>query len=523
MTRFTMVALSLLLAGCKGGDGGSCMPGETQWCACPGGTTGTQVCNAQGDGWEACDCGEEDTSTDPDVSDVEDDGPCVDDGDCDNGLVCDGADTCEAGECLPGDPVECDDGDDCTTDVCEEDSGGCVYVDRDEDGDGYVDAHCGGEDCDDTTADVFPEHHPGFGGCEDGVDNDCDGQEDEWTTVLGTRVFGDGAGPRLLWMGSEFGAVWNGPTGFVFSRLSGTGEALGSTVELGTDPINDLAWTGSEIGVLGTGGDDQLVLRRLSSDGETMSSDVLFADRADQKHSASLAWDGSRFGVQWTEPVNVLFAIVTVDGTPVTDEIVLREGGDALYFTDAAWTGSEFGAAWWEEDVSTEEASLLFTRVDGSASEVGTETEVTRLSSDYMHRDLSLAWTGSQFGLLWMLRDPAGTDFMLRLQRVEAGGALMGTDTDLFDSSPPSSPLLDARMVWTESEFGVAWRTTGYMYLETLGPDGSIAVPPVELMVTEDPGARHDLAWTSSMFALGWSQHGTIDSVVAMDLVGACD
>ena len=51
---------------------------------------------------------------------------------------------------------------------------------HDGDGDGYDDALCGGEDCDDGDPDV----HPGMEGTDcssvpDGIDNDCDGQVDE--------------------------------------------------------------------------------------------------------------------------------------------------------------------------------------------------------------------------------------------------------------------------------------------------------------------------------------------------------
>jgi hypothetical protein len=45
-------------------------------------------------------------------------------GSCDNGVFCDGAETCDAGACQPGgDP--CNDGSDCTDDICDEDTDTC--------------------------------------------------------------------------------------------------------------------------------------------------------------------------------------------------------------------------------------------------------------------------------------------------------------------------------------------------------------------------------------------------------------
>jgi len=104
---------------------------------------------------------------------------CVEDTDCDDGNPC-SLDTCAAGDChyQSMDQQPCDDGVDCTVgDICQ----GTVCVPGndllDRDGDDFADAACGGEDCDDLDALVFPgspEIGPGSPECEDGKDNDCD-------------------------------------------------------------------------------------------------------------------------------------------------------------------------------------------------------------------------------------------------------------------------------------------------------------------------------------------------------------
>lgn len=48
------------ITACGGGDDFSartCVPGVTQECACPGGAVGAQACSADGNGYEACQCG----------------------------------------------------------------------------------------------------------------------------------------------------------------------------------------------------------------------------------------------------------------------------------------------------------------------------------------------------------------------------------------------------------------------------------------------------------------------------------
>jgi hypothetical protein len=44
---------------------------------------------------------------------------CTIDEDCDDGDICNGVETCEAGTCIPGTPLDCDDGNLCTIDSCD--------------------------------------------------------------------------------------------------------------------------------------------------------------------------------------------------------------------------------------------------------------------------------------------------------------------------------------------------------------------------------------------------------------------
>ncbi len=150
-------------------------------------------------------CGDDDGSMeDAALPDAAMDAPpeCADDVDCDDGLFCNGAESCQAGRCLFEDAPSCDDGVECTLDLCDEELDACVAVAPDEDGDGARDAACVdadgmplGSDCDDTDADI----HPGaVDVCEDGVDADCDGT-DTCDPVLNWApdVDGDGYDQRV--------------------------------------------------------------------------------------------------------------------------------------------------------------------------------------------------------------------------------------------------------------------------------------------------------------------------------------
>lgn len=102
----------------------------------------------------------------------------ADDSVCDDGDPCNGAETCVvAVGCRAGAELECTDDDPCTVDGCEP-GVGCSHEPRDLDGDGYVDADCGGDDCDDDPRTGAARNPGAVEDCSNRRDDDCDGDGD---------------------------------------------------------------------------------------------------------------------------------------------------------------------------------------------------------------------------------------------------------------------------------------------------------------------------------------------------------
>jgi len=127
---------------------------------------------------------------------------------CDNGLFCTVNDACDGtGTCLDGTARDCDDGEICTDDTCNEterrcdntfnpgNDPSCQPLCTDVDRDGYSPeiAGCGPVDCNDDDAAINPDAAEI---CDDNVDNDCNGLIDS-------------ADPSCEWTGTP--AVWDGP------------------------------------------------------------------------------------------------------------------------------------------------------------------------------------------------------------------------------------------------------------------------------------------------------------------------
>lgn len=95
---------------------------------------------------------------------------------CDDGVFCNGAEICDAktGTCMPGEPADCDDEEECTVDRCDPNEDACTHVEtpRDDDGDGF---NACPDDCDDTDEKV----NPAATEVCDSIDQNCNGATDE--------------------------------------------------------------------------------------------------------------------------------------------------------------------------------------------------------------------------------------------------------------------------------------------------------------------------------------------------------
>jgi cysteine-rich repeat protein len=142
---------------------------------CRGGVCATGVCqDGLVDAGEECD---DDNTTPGDGCEDDCTFTCELDEDCQDGNACNGAEVCDvtAHTCSSGTAPTCDDGDACTTDSCEMASGcvnASVLVDGDGDGHAAPTATCGGDDCNDAAATVFPG---AVEGCGTTMDLNCDG------------------------------------------------------------------------------------------------------------------------------------------------------------------------------------------------------------------------------------------------------------------------------------------------------------------------------------------------------------
>lgn len=201
-------------------DGDSCTPGDT--CTvehvCQRGTPALDLTSCTSPSLEEegvcrsgtcvdADCGNGRMDPGEDCDDGnEDDGDgcrlncrftCEDDVQCDDGLPCNGQESCESNVCVAGTPIDCDDAEPCTIDICNDSADDpenpCESTFVDADGDGVSPLICAslpGGDCDDSTT----LRYPGAPEACDEIDNDCDSRTDEDASEVTCYKDDDGDG-----------------------------------------------------------------------------------------------------------------------------------------------------------------------------------------------------------------------------------------------------------------------------------------------------------------------------------------
>ncbi len=294
--------------------------------------------------------------------------PCRRDEDCTN------VDLCATYKCLYDESIHntscqlqqktnCDDGNPCTTDSCDSNTGLCVNtsVTQDLDGDGHnaplpgydpgAPGSCG-DDCDDTD----PRAYPGNKEVCDGVDNDCDGIVDNGATYV----------PQI---GSEFqlskpGFDWAEPESLTRGGTSGLLCTYGASLSGQYSPYEQMEDP--------TG--------KPNANAEVLTGTVALGS------NTTSVWTGDRYAVAWSDRrdgnYEIYFALLDASGKKMApgDERITVSDGFSLY-PSIAWNGQEFILVW-QEETSSADFMLQGQRLDLSGRLIGNIATLTAGAHD---------------------------------------------------------------------------------------------------------------------------------------------
>jgi hypothetical protein len=273
-----------------------------------------------------------------------------------------------AGHCVAAEPVDCDDNDPCTNDLCDPLTAQCSYsiATFDLDGDGFRGPILGkkagepdscGDDCNDANEDAYP------GGIEvcDGVDNDCNDVIDDNATFvpegvepirISTTDFGYADPAGIAYSGESYVAVYTSGQG---QRVFTTGlTPEGDKIPPGDVKLTDvdadsfggpLVWIGDRYGVVFQDrrfDNYEIFFTLLNDKGEKVIADVRLSSAFGFSLYPSIGWNGTEFIVVWQDErdgdnfYNVYAQRVSVDGVPIGGNVALTDDVDG-YGNEAPW------------------------------------------------------------------------------------------------------------------------------------------------------------------------------------------
>lgn len=217
--------------------------------------------------------------------------------------------------------------------------------------------------------------------------------------------------------------------------------------------------------------------------------------------STSLAWTGSGFGVVWDDVRNgareIYFARLDADGHKIGVDVRITNAPGQSTIPQLAWSGSEFGLLWSDERDGNPE--LYFARLGPTGLKIGGDLRLTSDPSGLS--GFGLVWAGSKWGVTWA--DARSGSYAVYVALISAGGARLSPDLTAIPVAEMPS------IAWSGSEFGIACENDGWGEPQAVlvRVDSAAAAVTGWTQVT-DPVWSYaqwpSLAWTGSEYAITW-------------------
>ncbi len=425
--------------------------------------------------------------------------------------------------------------------------------DLDNDGDGHGAAlapdstPCGGDDCDDTD----PTIHPGADdGCLDGVDRDCDTVADGPMVAAPSDLHVSfGAGPTrgsrgdLAWTGTSFLAVYDSdwmttgtqqdmwaygitPSG---SGIIPPSAKIVSDAELDFKPR--IAWGTSFLGVAwireqSPGGPVAVSLVHLDQDLVNQAQSQMGPDGSTE---AAVAFGASGFMVCWEEPTflfdrNIGCRKASESGTVLSAPATIASALDTELTPDVAWSGSEFGLVWATENMGTGFGNTFLMLLDEDMAPLLPGAVNVSAGTDIESFAPAIAWAGSAWAVTWSeTEDSSSFDAMLNMVSPSGVPSIASARPCEVEGA---SALMQA--AWTGSALGVVWTDTRdpanwEIYFRLLDGTGAPISSEVRVTNAAEPSQEPMIVWTGSEFGLLWQDERAFAPRMYFNRISLCD
>ena len=292
-----------------------------------------------------------------------------------------------------------------------------------------------------------------------------------------TTTTGASTHPALAWDGTGYGLVYADDTPgnpeLYFQHLDATGKPQGASVRLtnatGNSVWPDLVWTGTEFAVAwedsraGAANTD-IYFQRVDAQGKKVGPEVKVTTDGSRQNSPILKWDGTGFGLAWTDSRNtdrqVYFAKLSATGQRVGGEVNVSATTFDAAWPDLSYSGSDWAVVWHDARFGSGNTEVYLQRLNATGAKQGAAVRLSQANgfSGYA----SIDWNGYEYGVSW--QDDRGGSPTIYFAQVSAQGQKNGAEKKLSNGTGAAS---FTTALWNGKTFGFAWRD------ERDGPSGN--------------------------------------------------
>lgn len=183
--------------------------------------------------------------------------------------------------------------------------------------------------------------------------------------------------------------------------------------------------------------------------------------------------------------------------------VVISAGTADELGSSLAWNGTGYGVAW--ADDRTGSFRIYFARLDATGAKIGSDTELSSAQSPGCcpGSPTSLVWTGTEYAVAYR-------NVGIFLQRIDASGNPIGGESQVASTGYAPS------LVWTGSEYGVAWRSidsqnTGIYFRRMNAAGQSVTGSPVIVdgagLIWPEETRNPELVWNGNGFGIAYGIH----------------
>jgi hypothetical protein len=245
---------------------------------------------------------------------------------------------------------------------------------------------------------------------------------------------------------------------------------------------------------------------RICDTPQNLTGSVPVASGATNSDRPSVVWDGAAYGMVWSDDRNgnrdIYFSRVAADGTVLVSPTRITTDSGASTYPSLAWTGTEYGVTW--QDSRTTTYDIYFARISASGAKIGADVQITSDAS--WSNEPSLVWTGSEYGVAWF--DGRSTSSDIYFARISATGAKLGSDVQITsDAGTSEFPSL----AWAGTEYGVIWqdsRTTVYdLYFARISAAGAKVGTDIQITNDATSSFSPSMVWSGTEYGVAWNDN----------------